>query len=65
MNGYAFPLLETVEKMIQKYEVRTSKAAVFGSGTGHTTFLLTKHFDNVRNFVLNDSYMVIILHGDV
>ena len=46
-QSYAQPLLEFALEMVKKYNGRHGSAVNFGSGTGITSFLLSKHFEKV------------------
>ena len=49
-QSYAQPLLEFALEMVEKYNGKCGSAVNFGSGTGISSFLLSKNFEKVPIF---------------
>ncbi len=45
---YTGPLIQLVEDAVRRHKGSTSRAVNFGCGPGHTSFLLTKTFEKVK-----------------
>ena len=49
VQRYAQPLLEFALEMVEKYNGKCGSVVNFGSGTGISSFLLSKNFEKVTN----------------